>query len=204
MTTAYKTAGRLEENESVQLNENFQAPLWAGIQRQQKKKPQDCEVTAERREAPGVSPLLPAKVKPLWGRADGKRARTHFMMWPTFTGSKERQRLGRWSSGVKGGAAAGNCSCKLRLVIHHCLHCSIRSSIIVPFMPCHSFQKDDNQKWGSWSRRSPGCELLQVDPSASRRLSLIYLCYLLIYLLIFFLPIFLFRFSDPVFPRVKP
>lgn len=38
VTTAYRTAGQLEENESVQLNENFQAPLRAGIQRQQGKK----------------------------------------------------------------------------------------------------------------------------------------------------------------------
>lgn len=163
------------------------APLWPGIRDTRRKKKTLIALRQQNSRTAGsarASSPLPAKLKHSWGRPDKKRERRRqFMMWPTFTHGNERQRLSGWSSRVMGGAPAGDrggiCSSKLWLVIHHCLHCSIHSSVTIPFIQRPQFHKDYIQNgeatrvfcgetWRHlvWSSGSPGSGLPQMAPSA--------------------------------------
>lgn len=87
MTVAHRTAGQLEENESVRLKENFHVPVLHYDQEygtpEEKKKTliavrQQSSRTAGSARA---SSPLPAKLKHPWGRPDKKRERRRqFMM----------------------------------------------------------------------------------------------------------------------------
>lgn len=104
------------------------------------------KATAERREA--LVPLLCYQLKsnPPGDEPTGRERGGTSWCDPHSLAAKSAR-------GWAGGAAEwrveqqrGICSCKLRLMIHHRLHCSIHSSITAPFMPRHSFQNNQRRE----------------------------------------------------------